>query len=455
MTFWSARRVAKALGVGYDGPDASFAQVSTDTRTVPRGALFVALAGERFDAHAFLADAVAKGAAGLVVRRGTPAPAGAAVFEVEDTLIALGQLATVRRRAVPGPVVAVTGTNGKTTTRQMLAAALGARWRTHATAGNLNNLVGVPLTLLASPDDADALVIEAGASVPGEIARLRAVIEPSVGVITNVAPGHLEGFGSLDGVLREKLALLDGVVLAVVGPEPPALGEGARRRAGRVVVAGIGDRAAVRPDEWALDPNGAARLTFRGVACRLPVVGRHQVENAMLALAAAEALEVDLEGAARALERITVPSGRCQVLRRGDLVVLHDAYNANPKSMAAALETARAMRGDRPLVVVLGSMLELGPESAALHQETAERVLAVEPSLVAVTGLFIPAFARHRGALGDRLLTADDADALGRLVAARLKGRALVLLKASRGVRLERALPHLLPDDPTPCSITC
>ena len=234
---WTSSRVADVLAVSEPGR-AAYPGISTDTRRLEPGDLFVALEGERFDAHDFLADAKAKGAAAAVVRRGTPPLDGLPYFEVEDTLVALGALARARRRLLaPGsPVVAVTGSSGKTSTKEMIRAALAAQYRVHATTGNLNNLVGVPLTLLAAPEDAEALVIEAGASVPGEIARLRDILEPTVAVITNVGYAHVAGFGSLAGVLREKVALLEGrgegggAPVAVVGTDPPELAVEARRR---------------------------------------------------------------------------------------------------------------------------------------------------------------------------------------------------------------------------------
>src|SRR5207249_1330992 len=233
-----------------------------------------------------LDQARANGASAAVVRRGTPAVDGVPYFEVADTLDALGLLARARRRRLaPGsPVVAVTGSSGKTSTKEMIRAVLATTYQVHATSGNLNNLVGVPLTILAAPDDADALVVEAGASVPGEIARLRAVIEPTIAVITNVGYAHVEGFGSLAGVMQEKLALVEGARMAVVGTDPPELASEARRRA-PTVVAGTGPGAQVRPDAAELDDGGHPRITWRQHAVTLPVVGFHQIENAMLALA--------------------------------------------------------------------------------------------------------------------------------------------------------------------------
>jgi UDP-N-acetylmuramoyl-tripeptide--D-alanyl-D-alanine ligase len=437
--------VARVLGCAAPAK-LEFSGVATDTRTLEPGALFVALTGERFDGHDYLAAARESGAAGAVVRRGSAIPQEFPVFEVDDTLQALGLLARDRRREVQGPVVAVTGTNGKTATKEMLALALATRWSVHATSGNLNNLIGVPLTILAADPSTEALVVEAGASVPGEIARLRDVIEPSLAVVTNVAAGHVEGFGSLEGVLREKTALLQGAAAAVVGTRPPQLAELAREVAERVVTAGVEPAADVRPDEWRLDGRGRPVVSFRGVEVSIPAVGRHQVENTMLALAAAEQLGLELTAVAAALAELSLPGGRCELLEHGSLLVLNDCYNSNPASLAAALETAEALRGERPLAVALGTMLELGAESDALHREMAERVIAAKPSLLGAVGAFAAALEPHRAVLGDRLLTAADPASLGELLAERLVGDELVLLKASRGVRMERAIRHLIPD---------
>ncbi|PYO39206.1 MAG: hypothetical protein DMD29_10335 [Gemmatimonadetes bacterium] len=444
---WTSETVATALGV--EAPASLvFSNVSTDTRRLTPGTLFVALTGDRFDAHDFLKDAEARGATAAVVRRGTPRQPGLPFFEVDDTLAALGLLARARRRALPAgaPVVAITGSSGKTSAKEMIRAALAARWRVHATTGNLNNLVGVPLTILDTPADAEALVVEAGASVPGEIAKLRAIIEPTIAVITNAGFAHVEGFGSIAGVMREKLALVDGVRVAVVGTEPAELAAEARRRT-RTVVAGRAPAADVRPEAADLDDAGRPVVRWRGRTFTLPVVGLHQVENAMIALAVAEEAGVDAAAAVDRLAGVTLPAGRGSLVQLDGLTVIDDTYNANPASMRAALEFAAAYAEHhrRPLAVVVGSMLELGAESARLHAAVADAVMAVRPApaLVAVVGDFAPAFARHATALGSRLLAAPDADALGPALRARLRGNEVVLLKASRGVAMERVLRHL------------
>jgi len=443
---WTAAQVAAALGtpVTHAG---EYGRVSTDTRQIGDGDLFVALKGDRFDAHDFLADAKGKGAAAAVVRRGTPRVDGLPVFEVADTLAALGLLARARRRRLPqgSPVVAITGSSGKTSTKEMIRAVLATRYRTHATSGNLNNLVGVPLTILAAPDDAEALVIEAGASVPGEIARLRDVIEPTIAVITNVGYAHVEGFGSLEGVLREKLALVDGAGVAVVGTDPPELAREARRRT-RTVIAGTGREADVRPEAADLDDAGHPRITWGGgQSVTVPVLGFHQIENALLALAVGREADVDPGRAVAALAGVQIPGGRGTALERGGMTILDDTYNANPASLAWAVRFAHWLAGRRrrPLALVVGSMLELGVESDRLHAAAAREIAALEPALIGAVGAFVPAFAPLSGALGARLVTAPDAATLGPKLAAALQGNEIVLLKASRGVALERVLPFL------------
>jgi len=453
VTTWTAAAVAEALGTSAP-TDGRFTGISTDTRTLVSGELYVALEGARYDGHAFLDDARRRGAAGAVVRRGTPDVTDLTLFVVDDTLRALGRLAQHRRRQIAGPVVAVTGTNGKTSTREFVAAVLGTRWHVHATRANLNNEVGVPLTILGAPHDTDVLVVEAGASERGEIGRLREVIAPTIGVITNVTPGHVEGFGSERGVLDEKVSLLRGVPVAIVGTTPPELATRARASSQRVVTAGLEPDAEVHPDAWRLGPDGRCALDVAGARATIPVIGRHQGDNAMLALAVGQVLGVDTPRAVSALEGVRLPGGRCELLRAGERVVLDDTYNANPASVEAALVTAEALRGDRPLVVVVGTMLEMGSASQAEHDRIADRIVEADPVLIGAVGAFVPALERHRSALGDRLVAADDADDLGRAVAARLEGNEFILLKASRGMRLERAIPYLLPDREAPCSTT-
>ena len=441
---WPERAVRQALGLESpaDLRATTFSGITTDSRSVTPGSLFVALRGECFDGHDHLAAAAAAGATGAVVRRGTPPVSGLALLEVPDTLVAFGLLARARRRAITGPVIAVTGTNGKTSTKEMLAAVLGTRFITYATRANLNNLVGVPLTILEAPAGTEALVVEAGANLPGEIARYRDIIEPSITVVTNAVAGHLEGFGSLAGVVEEKLSLTRDVPLAIVGMDPVDLVLGARARARRVRSAGLSGTDLI-PDRVSLDDAARPVITIGGQTFVLAARGRHQADNAIRVWAVVEALDLDRARAARALERFAMPGGRGELVQEGSMTILNDCYNANPQSFRAVIATAAALRGTRRLVFIAGTMRELGDDSMALHAEVAGALVGLQADLLAAVGDFVPALRPHAAALGDRLITAADPPALAPVLASRLQGDELVVLKASRGVAMERIIPAL------------
>jgi UDP-N-acetylmuramoyl-tripeptide--D-alanyl-D-alanine ligase len=440
---WPEIAVRNALGLPLPpGGTVTFSGITTDSRSVATGSLFVALKGERFDGHDHLGAAVEKGATGALVRHGTPAVAGLRLFEVPDTLVGFGMLARARRRCVSGPVIAVTGTNGKTSTKEMLAAVLRTRYRTYATRANLNNLVGVPLTILEAPADTEALIVEAGANLPGEIARYREIIEPSITVVTNAVAGHLEGFGSLAGVIEEKLSLTQGVPLAIVGVEPAALAAGARSRARRVRTAGLQGGDLV-PERVSLDDAAHPVMTIDGQTFVLAARGLHQADNAVRVWAVVQELGLEPERAARGLEGFALPGGRGELIQEGSMTILNDSYNANPQSFRAAIATAAALRGKRRLVFVAGTMRELGEDSRQLHDAVAGALVALQPDVLAAVGDFVPALEPHAGSLGDRLVRADDPLTLAPLLTPHLRGDEVVVLKASRGVALERIIPAL------------
>ena len=445
---WTSDEVAAALDVPAPAK-LTFKSIATDTRYPIPDSLFVALKGENFDAHDFLAKAKEQGALAAVVRRGTPPLERLPFFEVDDTLDALGLLGRARRRMLPEgtPVVAITGSSGKTSTKEMIRAALSARYRVHATSRNLNNRVGVPLTILAAPNDTEALVVEAGASVPGEIARLRDIIEPTIAVITNIGYAHVEGFGSLEGVMAEKLSLLDRAPVAIIGTGPDAMWPEARRRTQVIPAALAGKSSDDALLDRHLDRNGRPQIALdSGEKITLPALGIHQLENAQIALAVAQRAGVEHDAAARALASMQLPEGRGDLREVGNMVVIDDTYNANPASLRRAVQTADwlARRQRRPLVVVVGTMLELGPESARLHAEAAREIAQRKPALVAAVGMFVRAFEPLREVLGGRLVTAADAQSLGPKLKSALRGNELVLLKGSRGVALERVLNDLI-----------
>lgn len=441
MSFWTLERLGRALG-RRDLDARPIAGISTDTRSLRPGEAFVALVGERFDAHDLLGEAVAKGAAALVVADAARAPtAGVPVLEVPDTLIALGQLARYRRDAWARPVIAVGGSNGKTSTKELLRAALGSRLNVHATTGNLNNRIGVPLTLLALPDEADVAVIEAGTNEPGEIAALRRIIRPDVALITTVQEEHLEGFGDLAGVLAEELSLADEVPLVVVPSAEPDVVAEARRRALRVLSAGLasGDRV---PKGFGLHPGGRGWLEWGGARVDIPLPGAHNLRNAVLVMALSDEFGIAPEDAAAGIARMPHPAMRSAVEPLGAALLVNDCYNSNPGSARAAIDLLRDVAEGRPRVAVLGTMRELGAASERAHREVAEAALASGAETVAGLGAFAETL--RTLAPGDpRVLVADDVDDLWPQLQPRLEPNAAILLKASRGVRLERLLPLL------------
>ena len=448
---WTDLEVRSALALAPEtgSQDVRFTGISTDSRSTRPGELYVALSGERFDGHDFVARALAAGAEGAVVSRPTGAVGGGArLYPVEDTLVALGRLASHRRQALPASVVGITGSSGKTGTKDLTAGALAGSLRVHATRGNLNNRVGVPLTLLSAPPDAQVVVAEMGTNEPGEIAILTGIARPDVGVVTTVGESHLEKLGSLEGVLAEKLALLGGLPpegSALVGDTPPELPLAARRIREGARVAGWSERADpdLRPGLAERDPSGHFTFSWRGERVALAVPGRHYVANALLALAVAETLGVPPAEAARGVATVPPPPMRGEVRRLGGLTLLVDCYNANPQSVRAALDLLEGHSG-RCRVAVLGTMLELGEGSGALHRRVLEDALGRDLELVVATGGFARAAAQaptRAGGPGLELLIAPEPEDAYPLLRARLAGDEVVLLKASRGVALERLLP--------------
>jgi UDP-N-acetylmuramoyl-tripeptide--D-alanyl-D-alanine ligase len=453
---WTAAAVREALGLGGIGPSEpeprTFRRVWTDSRTVQPGDLFVALEGPSFDGHDFLAAAAAQGATGAVVRR-VPAgrPADLPLFPVTDTVEALGALAHYRRLRLSARVVAITGSSGKTTTKELLRAALAGHRRIHVTEANLNNRIGAPLTLLAAPDDAQVVVVEVGTNEPGEIAALRAVVHPDVAVITTVSEAHVERLGDLEGVYREKLSLLHPLpagAWVVTGDEPAALADRAREVAPGhgLRVAGLTD-AADQPWRGRLleaDPEGRWRVALPSGSFETPVPGAHGARCALVALAVADLLGVPPEAASRGFPATRLPGMRAEVrrLRRGTLLV--DCYNANPQSTVAALDWLAALPSRGPRIAVLATMGELGARSDILHREVLEEGWTRPLDALLMVGAFARAAeAGAPGPDGPRILQAPDVEGALPLLLPLLEDGATLLLKGSRSMRLERLLPSL------------
>ena len=441
----SSGRIRRALGLGHAGEERRYTSFVADSREAGEGSLFFALEGERRHGFEFLADAAGRGARGAVVPADRSLPdLDLEWFPVASPREALLGLAAAARREAGVRVVAITGSSGKTTVKEMAAAALGATLDVYATRGNLNSTVGLPLSVLDAPSDADAWVLEMGTSQRGEIARLTEAAAPDDAVVTTVGPAHLEGLGDLEGVLQEKLDLVRGASQdgsVVVGERPSELPAATRSLRPDAVVAGLGRAADLRPERWKV---GADRVVFRldGRDFTVEAGGEHHLRDALLALALARALGVADEDARRGLAGFRPLGDRGAVRRFGRLAVLSDCYNANPESFGAAIRWCVDGFPDRPRAAAVGSMLELGDRSAEAHRRVARRLLEAGFDPVAASGAFIEAF--EAVDTGDaRILTSEDAEEAGRLLADALRGDEAVLVKGSRGARMERALEAL------------
>lgn len=445
MSFWTLDLIAAAVGetnqTRYPRGSVELTGVTTDSRSVGPGEIFVALIGEKFDGHDFVESSIERGAAAVIVSKPLAKPVDVPVFRVPDTLVALGQLASVWRRAWGGPVVMVAGSNGKTTTKDIIRGALGRTMTVHATTGNLNNRIGVPLTLLAIPADCEIAVIEAGTNMPGEVATLRAIIDPDISVVTSIGEEHLEGLGDLEGVLREESAAFDGVRIAITPAAQPEIATIARDRAGEVVTAGLDD-GDVRPDAWSMTPEGQGTITLGPVRLHPPLRGLHNLRNTMLAIAVARSCGVSDEAAAAGIESMQLPAMRTAWQQIGQATVINDAYNANPGSTRAAIELLKELGGTRQRVLVLGTMRELGGASERCHDEIARLALDSGADVIGGVGEYAKSFGRIAPD-DSRVVTSDTVAGLWPLLESRMKRDAVILLKASRGVQLEQLLPQL------------
>ena len=436
------------------GTRLAFEGVCTDTRQLTPGALFVALKGERYDAHDFLSQAVDAGAAGLVVqagRAGTLYREDVAIYEVSDTLRALGRLARFHRDRFHIPIGAVTGSNGKTTTKELVASILSMRGPTLKTQGNLNNEIGVPLTLFGLEDSHVAAIVEMGMNHLGEIARMTEMARPDAGLVTIVQPAHLEGVGSLEGVAQAKAELLHGLSAgstAVVNLDDPLIVAQTARLTAKKLTFGRSAEADVRlASVEAQGRQGLSlRIAYRGAeySAALHLVGDHNAMNATAAFALAVALGYSPEECVRGLEAAQAHARRLQILEgRNGVTVIDDCYNANPASMQAALRTVQTLASEGRAVAVLGDMLELG--SAEAHEHTQLGVQASDR--VELLALFGPrmkqAHLQAAKRLGDRARHFDEVESLVAWLAQELRPNDYVLVKGSRGMRLERVVEAL------------
>ncbi|VAW75345.1 UDP-N-acetylmuramoyl-tripeptide--D-alanyl-D-alanine ligase [hydrothermal vent metagenome] len=434
---------ARVLDAARYGTDVTFAGLSTDTRTIRKGNLFVALQGPNFDGHDYLQQAQRKGAVAATVSRivkGTLPQ-----VEVEDTRIALGRLAAYWRSRFDLPLVAVTGSNGKTSVREMLAAILRPCGDTLVTHGNLNNDIGVPLTLSGLSVTHRYAVIEFGANHPGEIAYLTDIARPTVAVVNNAAPAHLEGFGDLDGVAHAKGELFEHLSddgICIINADDRYAGLWISLAASRrVITFGLTADADIRAT-WQGDMDGSdiSLYTPSGHVCfHLPLPGRHNVMNALAASAAAIALGVSPESIAHGLSAMHAVGGRwqpCKGLQGARLI--NDTYNANPGSLSVALELLANHQGERWLV--LGDMGELGDVGEILHQQMGQQARDAGLRYLFALGSLAAEAAEAFGEGGEAF---ESLDTLVNRLREQLHPGVTVLVKGSRAMRMERVIDAL------------
>ena len=441
-------------------PDAMFEGLSTDSRDVGENNLFIPLLGERFDGHNFIPDAVKKGAAGLLVQRGaSEIPEDVldniCVILVDDTLRALGDIANLWRNKFTIPVVAVTGSSGKTTTKEMIATVARLSGTVLKSRGNYNNLVGLPLSLLELNGGHEMAVVEMGTNRRGEIARLAAIANPDIGVITNVGPAHLEGFGSLNVVMEEKGDLFfnmrdDGI--AIINRDDEFSRILADRWSGRNISFGIDENAFVRAESIFMRNEGGVSFTLKmggtGKGIDMTVVGRHNIYNALACAAACRAMDIEYDLICEGLSAFRQIQGRMDVhrLKMGGTVI-DDTYNANPTSTMEALKTLNDLKGKNESIVVLGDMLELGAEAERLHEEVGRAMAETGVGSIFLRGDFSGSMARgaiEEGFSEDHIYFVDTPDMMMEVLQSLLRGGDWILIKGSRNMKMEEFLNAII-----------
>jgi len=426
--------------------DLAISHVSTDSRTIKPGDLFVALCGEHFDAHNFLEQVAKAGAAGALVSRDPPPglPQTFAILRAADTLVAYQNLAANYRKTLPLKVLGITGSNGKTSTKDFAASILGRSFRVTKTEGNFNNHVGLPRTILEANRDHQFAVWELGMNHPGEIAALASIASPDAGIITNIGIAHIEFMGSREAIAQEKGALAEAIDpggFVVLNADDDFSGLIANRTRARVIFAGI-EEGAIRAIEVQQTAAGCEFTIVESAhRCRaqLPVPGLHMVQNAILAVAAGRAFGVSLEECAAGLVSAPLAKARLQIREIHGVQFIDDSYNANPDSMKAALRTLMELDADGKRIAVLGRMLELGEESERGHREVGEAAATLGIDHLISIGNDTIALAAEQAGLENSAIAQDASDAAEMLNEIVGPGD-LVLIKGSRSSRTELVL---------------
>ena len=459
---YSVRQICEITGgrLLFGDPDARLHHMTFDSRTMLGEDLFVPVPGEKVDGHRFIGGAFACGAAASLTAREDAVPPrdtlpeGSAVILVDDTLEAMQTIGRVRRgQELKMPVVGITGSVGKTTTREMTAAALSAGGRVTASIRNMNSQLGVPVTLCHMDETADFAVAEMGISLPGEMERLAAMVRPDVALVTNIGVAHIENLGSREGICREKMKITDRLPeggAAVLNGDEPLLREFAKDKPFRTVFYGLGPDCDVTAKDVALGESASFTAVFapslygeaREVFVQLTVPGEHHVMDALAALSAAAVLGVDPQDAAAELAYFGGFARRWERVPLGGLLLIDDSYNANPVSMKASLASFARVEARRRIAVI-ADMLELGPEGPAMHREVGEYAAALPVDIFLTIGTFMEEADAALSAAGRTVLHAADAEeAVSILLELAAEGDA-VLLKGSNSMHLDKVRKSL------------
>jgi len=436
-----ARLVSGVAGENVSG-------VSIDSRTIQPGELFVAIRGRRLDGHDFVEAAFERGAAGAIVDRPSTSSGrtdpGVPIWGVKNTLRAFGELARFHRSRFDLKVVAITGSNGKTTTKTILNHLLSGSQEVLATQGTQNNLIGVPLTLLRLGPWHQAAVVELGTNQWGEIRRLTQIARPSVGVITNIGLAHLETFGDLHGVLRAKAELWEAMESKgplVLNADDPLLWEEGKQLPHRVVWFGCNPKAQIQASQVRLESWGSHCLVNDRWELQLPLPGQHNLMNALAALACVQALGFEIPLALQRLESIPSLSGRLSQIQRDGCLIIDDTYNANPASLKVALEVLAGMESPGRRIAVIGDMLELGDQGPRLHAQAGGWVVQSKVDFLITVGPLskhLLVAARQEGLVEEAGRAFDTTQEAGEFLEGLIHVGDTILLKGSRGMQMER-----------------
>lgn len=449
--FTAAEVCAATKGLSRGGVEGDrFQGVCTDTRTVQPGNLFIALTGERFDGHEFIKQAIEKGAAGVVIsKQEMVLPEGIAVIVVENTLKALQDLAQFNRRRFQIPVIAITGSNGKTTTKDLTAAILASKLRVLKTEANFNNEIGLPRTLLNMTSEHQVAVVEMGMRGPGEIDELTKIAEPTAGIVTNVGETHIELLGSLDNIAAAKAELVEAVPpegFVALNADNEYVQAMSSKAAGRVILYGIKESCQVQAyqiETEGLHTSFMCRCHGVTFPLSLPMVGLHNVYNTLAAVAVAWELGLRADDIQTGLAHFQPSSMRQQIERVGEYVIINDAYNASPLSMAGAITTLQQVAAGRS-IAVLGDMLELGEVAVEAHRRIGQTAGQCGVDAIVTVGplaAHIAAAAREAGV--KEALSYQKHEEAGAALQRMLKPGDTILLKGSRGMKMEKILEML------------